>query len=669
MTLIQTPQAPADPRQFANGIDADGKVTFARVGVEDIDYRGRFGAIATSTTENEVSIGEKYFTLDVDEGKIRVGDDVLLISLDDQDCHMWGEVIGTDTVAEPLRIRVFVDDISALTNTSRNWEIQVVARPKPGIEKDTSLTEFDPTDGGPWTLTVTAGKFFPIGGTLLIKPTTDRTIAVIGEVKAYSGTGLTVSLRSTNATVSTSYDSWSIALLDSPPAKLPFYGINGLVVTTGTSANKVSISAGSVMDSTGAVELRLESAIVKYTQTLFAAGSEAGGVSRSAALGGTISSSGTTVTGSGTAFVTNFHTNGKMNDLSWYDSGGFKSIISTAAETSVVASQGGQTTQTTTSALGASAGTTYYRGGVITSAVLAGSGGITYFLCIIRKDSDGSIDACFCSLTRSGEPDLPAGYTYYRIICIVNITGSVASPTYTYTHPLHDLAVPNDSAGNAKLADMAAYTLKGRNAGTTGDPSDIDISALTEKTTPVAADLLLIQDSAASNAFKKVQAANLNKPVLIASGSFPAAATLSITDIPANFSYIQIMWNGVSCDTATRMLQLRLSVNNGSSYDGTAGNYPGFTTTGGTTLSAKSSATCLPEITLSNAAHTFKGSSFLINVGGMWKQYQSSAQYPGVAEVFCIGRYENTTVVDAMQFLWNGSGNFDAGTYAVYGVR
>lgn len=81
--------------------------------------------------------------------------------------------------------------------------------------------------------------------------------------------------------------------------------------------------------------------------------------------------------------------------------------------------------------------------------------------------------------------------------------------------------VENNEVTNAMLADMAAYTLKGRNAGTTGDPSDIDISALTEKTTLVDNDLFLIQDSAASNAFKKVKKSNVSsvvKGILVFSG-------------------------------------------------------------------------------------------------------------------------------------------------------
>lgn len=62
---------------------------------------------------------------------------------------------------------------------------------------------------------------------------------------------------------------------------------------------------------------------------------------------------------------------------------------------------------------------------------------------------------------------------------------------------------------NAKLADAAAYTLKGRNAGTTGVPSDFTIGSLTEKGSPVAGDFFLVTDGAASNAFKKADVGDL----------------------------------------------------------------------------------------------------------------------------------------------------------------
>lgn len=585
MTDVFSPQSPSDARQVVRSFNDDGSANFSQVGVEEIDYRGRFGALGTSTTENDISIGEKYFTLDVDDGKIRTGDDVLLISLDDSDCYMWGEVIGTDTVAEPLRLRIFVDDISAITNTSTNWEIQVVARPKPGIEKDTSLTSFDPTDGGPWTLTVTSGKFFPIGGTLLLKPTTDRTIAIIGEVKAYSSTSLTVSLRSTNATVPTSYDSWSIALLDSPPAKQPFLDVVGLRVTqNATDAFAIDIAPGSIMDSTGDVLLTLETALTKTLDDYFATGDGVGCVVQTGNLTGTITkpSSNATVTGSGTSFLAEFDsaTITEFDDLGgdFLENPGRRWPIldSSASRTVSVTSVTNDTSLESSDFPNAiTAGSTFKRGGSLTNVRVGGD--TYYFIHLVRRDSDGLVDVIASSATPSGLPDLPTGFSLYRFLAAIHIDkgspesdsefqvyqpiygsmfpfaadalnyvllGEVAlsnvpnsyqlvnstsvtqgltlSPTRTVSLQRAALTgdvtasvnsnattIANDAVTNAKLANMAAYTFKGRNDGTSGDPSDIDITALTAKATPVAGDYVLITDSAASNAFKKVDVSTL----------------------------------------------------------------------------------------------------------------------------------------------------------------
>jgi hypothetical protein len=74
-----------------------------------------------------------------------------------------------------------------------------------------------------------------------------------------------------------------------------------------------------------------------------------------------------------------------------------------------------------------------------------------------------------------------------------------------------DTALSSLAAAHTTAESGAAYTLKGRNAGTTGAIADIDISAITEKTAPLANnDLFLIQDSAASNAFKRVKRSNVS---------------------------------------------------------------------------------------------------------------------------------------------------------------
>jgi hypothetical protein len=56
----------------------------------------------------------------------------------------------------------------------------------------------------------------------------------------------------------------------------------------------------------------------------------------------------------------------------------------------------------------------------------------------------------------------------------------------------------------AAAPQSAAFSFKGNNTSGSANPTDILIAALTAKTTPVSADLVMIADSAAGNAFKKV---------------------------------------------------------------------------------------------------------------------------------------------------------------------
>jgi hypothetical protein len=448
VTEILTPQFPDDPRKVADGVNADGTLSFRQVGVEQLNYRGRFGATAISNSENTVAVGQHKFVIQDDDNLFRIGDDVLCTSLDNPlEGFFWGEIIAKSS--GPTELTVYVDDISSGILTSSNWELQVVARPKFGITKDTSTTSINPTGAGPFTFTVTSGKFFPVGGKLLMIPLADRSIALVGEITAYSGTSLVVTKNATNATVSTSYSAWAIALLDAPQRKIPYYQISGLRISINATdpLHDIDITAGSVRDYTDTVDLVLSASVTKRLDATFVAGTNQGAFVQSANLSGTVSSVGTAVTGTGTAFLTDFTSAAGVAQLLdfkdqytlWkgataYSTLQYPSIISAGAVTTSVAASSNTAAVTIGGNLGA-AGATYKRGGWPThDGFLA--------IVLIRKDSDGSVGVCSCAFNASGTPDLPSGYTYYRVIGAVTVTASAMDSTLPILQPLYGVSSP-----------------------------------------------------------------------------------------------------------------------------------------------------------------------------------------------------------------------------------
>ncbi len=106
-----------------------------------------------------------------------------------------------------------------------------------------------------------------------------------------------------------------------------------------------------------------------------------------------------------------------------------------------------------------------------------------------------------------------------------------------------DLLVIEDSAAsNAKKRVQISNLPTGSDADAIHDNVAAEISAITEKTVPVAADLIVIEDSAASNAKKRVQIGNLPGGGS-GTGTIPVGSKTNSTDETHNTTPDTITWN------------------------------------------------------------------------------------------------------------------------------
>lgn len=175
-----------------------------------------------------------------------------------------------------------------------------------------------------------------------------------------------------------------------------------------------------------------------------------------------------------------------------------------------------------------------------------------------------------------------SGLTAGNVTTNANQTGDVSSVGNATT-------IGANKVTNAMRAQMAAYTIKGNNSGSTANETDIDITALTSKASPVSADIILIQDSAASNAFKRTTVGALASAGSVASiagntGAFTLSngITNSTNDIRLDVGNLP----GLSGNTAAAAgkigeLVTSGSVTTGSLSTGAATNLTSITLTAG----------------------------------------------------------------------------------------
>jgi len=177
------------------------------------------------------------------------------------------------------------------------------------------------------------------------------------------------------------------------------------------------------------------------------------------------------------------------------------------------------------------------------------------------------------------------------------------------------------------------------------------VNVLTEDTSPDgAADFLLSYDTSASTV-KKVKPNNIMNSGIteLASGSL-SGSTVDLTSIPETYAYLVLEVAGASC-TANRSPQVFTSVNNGSSFGATdLLDSSGFTTGGAFTYNFT---------VVIHAYHT----------GPTYAMYRSRCEEVGSANNIEDGMVSHSGNIDALRVAWSGAGTFDAGTYALYGVR
>ncbi len=175
--------------------------------------------------------------------------------------------------------------------------------------------------------------------------------------------------------------------------------LSGLVVTSDTSdaTNDIDISTGVASDSANALILNLSSALIKQQDAVWAVGTNAGGQYQSAALAGTISTSGSsvTVTGVSTAFLTDFVVGDVITDT-------------TGAQSRRIATITNNTSLTVESVWTVASSSGYKRGGK--------AGNTAYFIYVIRRSDTGVVDVFFTTRNPSQTVNLPTSYDSSRLI-------------------------------------------------------------------------------------------------------------------------------------------------------------------------------------------------------------------------------------------------------------
>lgn len=216
----------------------------------------------------------------------------------------------------------------------------------------------------------------------------------------------------------------------------------------------------------------------------------------------------------------------------------------------------------------------------------------------------------------------------------------------------------------------------------------INFPNLTSKGTPVGADLILIADSAASNALKQATVSSIQSAggsgalTKIASVTASTSATVNFdNNLSSTYDNYLVMFSGVQNATDATWMKAKFGTGGTPTYQATnyAGNCHGFD--GTTNFYFANSGTTAIDMTYNNAGfpalentnQSLNGHSFIHNANG--STYKGLVTQHGyinsltgnTSEGGSGALWKDATVITSIQFLMNG-GNINAGIFKLYGI-
>lgn len=127
-----------------------------------------------------------------------------------------------------------------------------------------------------------------------------------------------------------------------------------------------------------------------------------------------------------------------------------------------------------------------------------------------------------------------------------NVVTSVTVPGGDITGTYPALTIVNNAITSAKMNPMPAFTLKGNATGSSTNPTDISIPALTQKASPISGDMIMIADSAASNALKFATVGSVASAGSVSSIAGNTGAFTLTGGITNSTNAIKLAYNGAA---------------------------------------------------------------------------------------------------------------------------